>query len=136
MARRSNTLTYIIVAMLFAGGVGYLVFSGLSENSTYFLDVAEARAQDPGSLSNIRLFGTVAGEGIASPESGAGVSFTLEDQHDRAQTLRVDYRGVVPDTFKEGAEVIVEGDMRSDGAFSARVLMTKCPSKYQKENRS
>ena len=48
----------------------------------------------------------------------------------------VDYKGVVPDTFKDGAEVIVEGSVLSDGSFKARVLMTKCPSKYQKENRT
>jgi len=42
----------------------------------------------------------------------------------------------VPDTFKPGAEVIVEGRMEQGGAFNAKTLMTKCPSKYQKENRS
>ena len=48
--------------------------------------------------------------------------------------MNVSYRGAVPDTFKPGAEVIVEGGM-SDRHFAARTLMTKCPSKYQKENR-
>ena len=52
-----------------------------------------------------------------------------------SQTIEVNYSGAVPDTFKAGAEVIVEGGMGPEGQFKAKTLMTKCPSKYQKENR-
>ena len=132
---KSNTWLYAVIALLFLGGVGFLVFQGLQENSTYFLDVAEAKAEDPAKLANARLFGTVAGENIVRPDKGPGVDFILEDQFNKQQTLPVHYTGVVPDTFKAGAEVIVEGGLK-DGVFQAKVLMTKCPSKYQKENRS
>jgi cytochrome c-type biogenesis protein CcmE len=45
----------------------------------------------------------------------------------------VDYSGAVPDTFKPGVEVIVEGGMQPEaGVFKASTLMTKCPSKYEK----
>lgn len=134
--KNTNAALYALIALLFLGGVGWLIFSGLSENSTYFLDVAEARAQDSSKLNNIRLFGTVQPASIREQEEGLGVRFTLQDQHSPEQTMSVDYTGVVPDTFKDGAEVIVEGSVLSDGSFKARVLMTKCPSKYQKENRT
>ena len=74
-------------------------------------------------------------EGISTAEQGGGVSFLLEDKDDTGKTLLVVYRGQVPDTFKAGAEVIVEGGMSPEGRFKAKTLMTKCPSKYQKENR-
>ena len=135
MKQRTNTAVYIVAALLFLGGLGYLIFAGLSENSVYFLNVAEARAASPSELGNVRLFGTVAPTDIARPERGLGVAFSLEDKDDPSLTIRVDYRGAIPDTFKEGAEVIVEGGMRPDGSFAAKSLMTKCPSKYQKENR-
>ena len=67
--------------------------------------------------------------------SGRDVKFRLEDQENKATTLWVEYTGAIPDTFKAGAEVIVEGGLRPDGSFQAKTLMTKCPSKYQKENR-
>ena len=85
-------------------------------------------------LRAARLFGTVAAEGISKPENGPGVNFLLADKDNPDLTMNVSYRGAVPDTFKPGAEVIVEGGM-SDRHFAARTLMTKCPSKYQKENR-
>lgn len=135
MKQKKNTGIYIVAALLFLGGLGYLLFAGLSENSVYFLNVAEAKAADRASLANVRLFGTVAGASIEKPAKGLGVSFRLEDKDDPSLTIPVSYTGVIPDTFKGGAEVIVEGGMTPDGSFAARTLMTKCPSKYQKENR-
>lgn len=135
MARKSNTLVYIMAAVLFLGGVGWLAYAGFSENSIYFLNVSEAKAATPESMRAARLFGTVAPEGIVSAQDGPGVSFALQDKDDPSQTLLVNYRGTVPDNFKAGAEVIVEGRMNADKSFAAKILMTQCPSKYQKENR-
>lgn len=127
---------YAAAVVLFLGGLGWLVYSGLDEGSVYFLNVREALAVPPDKLGQARLFGTVAEGGIDKPASGLGVSFTLMDKDDSSKTLKVEYKGVVPDTFKPGVEVIVEGSMNpSAKAFGASTLMTKCPSKYQKENR-
>ena len=128
MPRKKNTCMYLVAALLFLGGLGYLVFSGLSENTVYFLNVSEARAATADKLQAARLFGTVAPD-------GPGASFLLQDKDDAGLTLPVVYKGAVPDTFKAGAEVIVEGGLQPDGRFMAKTLMTKCPSKYQKENR-
>ena len=135
MARKKNTGIYIAALLLFLGGVGYLAYSGFSENSVYFLNVSEAKAATPDKLVAARLFGTVAEEGIEKHRGAPGVSFRLEDKDNASQTIEVNYSGAVPDTFKAGAEVIVEGGMSPEGRFKAKTLMTKCPSKYQKENR-
>lgn len=127
---------YAAAVVLFLGGLGWLVYSGLDEGSVYFLNVREALAVPPDKLGQARLFGTVAEDGIEKPGNGLGVNFTLIDKDDQSKALKVVYKGAVPDTFKAGVEVIVEGSMnQSAGAFGASTLMTKCPSKYQKENR-
>ena len=113
MPRKKNTCMYLVAALLFLGGLGYLVFSGLSENTVYFLNVSEARAATADKLQAARLFGTVAPDNLLKNVDGPGASFLL----------------------KAGAEVIVEGGLQPDGRFMAKTLMTKCPSKYQKENR-
>ncbi|MGE9984271.1 cytochrome c maturation protein CcmE [Desulfovibrio sp. SGI.169] len=136
MACKKNISVYLIAFCLFLGGVGYLAYSGFSENSVYFLNVSEAKAATPEKLTAARLFGTVASQGIEKHRGGLGVTFSLEDKDNASQTIVVSYSGVVPDTFKPGAEVIVEGGMGSEGRFTAKTLMTKCPSKYQKENRT
>ena len=135
LACKKNTGIYVAALLLFLGGVGYLTYSGFAENSVYFLNVSEARAATPEKLTAARLFGTVAEAGLAPHSAGPGVDFRLVDKDNVHQTIDVTYSGVVPDTFKPGAEVIVEGGMGPEGRFKAKTLMTKCPSKYQKENR-
>ena len=136
MAKKRNTPVYLCALVLFLGGLGYLLYSGLGENTSYFLNVSEALAMPPKELGKARLFGTVAEQGISRPDDAMGVSFMLVDKDQAAKTIRVDFKGAVPDTFKPGVEVIVEGGVNpASGAFAASTLMTKCPSKYQKENR-
>ena len=135
MAKKSGKNVYLVALLLFVGGVGYLAYSGFSENSVYFLNVSEALATPADKLKAARLFGTVAENGLARADSGRDVRFRLEDQKNKATTVWVEYTGAIPDTFKAGAEVIVEGGIGPDGTFRAKTLMTKCPSKYQKENR-
>ncbi len=136
MKKKSNKSVYLAAFFLLAGALGFLIFSGLSSNSVYFLEVSEALAMEPGTLSSARLFGTVDGEGLARMSARPGVKFRLLDSKDKNKGLWVEYKGAVPDTFKPGAEVIVEGALPKDSStFDATVLMTKCPSKYKKENR-
>lgn len=126
---------YIVSFIFFVAAIGYMIFSGISQNSVYFLNVSEAIAQEKTQpLLSARLFGTVAPNTIVRPEDGLGVSFALEDAENKSQTIQVQYKGVVPDTFDVGSEVIIEGSMQNN-VFMAKTLMTKCPSKYQKENR-
>ena len=135
MARKNQKNLYIAALVLFLSAVGYLMYSGLTENSLYFLNVSEALAAPQEKLTAVRLFGTVAERDLTPLEGASGVRFRLEDKDNKVQTIVVRYKGAVPDTFKPGAEVIVEGAMEHGGAFNAKTLMTKCPSKYQKENR-
>ncbi len=50
---------------------------------------------------------------------------------DGQAAIPVEYHGVVPDTFVDGADVVVEGGLRQDGTFVASNLLAKCPSKYE-----
>ena len=137
MVAKKSRGVYVGALLIFLFGVGYLMFTGISENSVYFLNVSEALTMPAEELRAARLFGTVKEEGLNRNDSGQGVTFQLEDKDNATQTLWVEFAGAVPDTFKPGAEVIVEGAFAGDKtAFKAEVLMTKCPSKYQKENRT
>lgn len=134
MAKKSRSV-YILAFLFFVAGIGYMIWSGVSQNSVYFLNVSEALAQEQTQpVLSARLFGTVAKDNIERASDGLGVNFTLEDAANKKLTIQVNYKGVVPDTFDAGSEVIIEGTMK-DNVFTAKTLMTKCPSKYQKENR-
>src|SRR3954467_1131618 len=67
---------------------------------------------------------------------GGGLAFGIRDRNGTDQ-VPVKYAGVVPDPFRDGREVIVDGRLR-DGTFVGErdSLVTKCPSKFTKEKRS
>lgn len=131
--KKNNSLIYALAFICFLGAIGGLCYSGFSDGGTYFLNVGEARSMQPEKLTKARLFGLVSRENLVK-EAGE-LFFHLVDKDYANEVIPVRYKGLIPDTFKAGAEVIVEGSMDSLGQFMAKTLMTKCPSKYQKENR-
>ena len=132
-AKKKNLSIYLLAFALFAGGVGFMMYSSLSENCTYHLNVSEAVTIPSEKLKSARLFGVADGD-IVKPANGLGASFTMHDLENPKDTIYVQYKGALPDTFEKGAEVIVEGRMEGK-VFMAKTLMTKCPSKYEKSNR-
>jgi cytochrome c-type biogenesis protein CcmE len=78
---------------------------------------------------------------VAEPRSGdphgAGMRFRLRDVSGGAAAVPVLYRGSVPDQFKVGREIRLEGQVRN-GVFVGEpgTLVTKCPSKYTADKRS
>jgi cytochrome c-type biogenesis protein CcmE len=67
---------------------------------------------------------------------GDELRFRIRDRDGRA-SVPVSYAGVVPDPFRDGREVIVSGELKQ-GTFVAErdSLMTKCPSKFTKDEQS
>jgi cytochrome c-type biogenesis protein CcmE len=43
----------------------------------------------------------------------------------------VHYQGPLPDTFQEGRDVVIEGQLTSGGTFEASTVLTKCGSRYE-----
>lgn len=134
--KKNGKSLYKVALVFFLAGVGCLLYTGLTRHSVASLNVAEALASSPEQLKAARVSGTVSGEGLERTDDGAGLRFHLKGEDDSRRTLAVRYAGVIPATFKAGSEVIVEGDLGTDGTFEAKTLMTKCPSKYRKHTKS
>ena len=52
------------------------------------------------------------------------------EMHNKGQVVLASYTGIVPDTFKNDSEVVLEGTLGPDG-FQATGMTAKCPSKYE-----
>jgi cytochrome c-type biogenesis protein CcmE len=80
---------------------------------------------------DVLLVGTVVGHVVGDAHAG-GMHFLLKDDHGASVSrTRVVYSGSVPDLFRTGRQIVVEGTLRN-GTFVAKPgsLVTKCPSKY------
>lgn len=102
----------------------------LAASALYYYTVSELLEQ--GSSLNgehVRVEGQAASDSAVQESAGRILKFTIVDG-DGEKGLPVVYQGVVPDSFKPGADVVIEGHLDSDGVFQANTMMAKCPSKY------
>jgi cytochrome c-type biogenesis protein CcmE len=108
--------------------IGYLVYAGIRDTMLYYLTVSELIQQGAQSANQgVRVGGKVIEGSVIWDPKDLRLSFIIRD--DRA-TLPVVYQGVVPDSFKQGRKVIVEG-IYADGVFTASQIMPTCASKYE-----
>lgn len=63
-------------------------------------------------------------------KDGLEMRFTILDMSDSETSLPVIYSGAIPDTFKVGNQVVVEGKYTAGGIFEAEAIIVKCGSKY------
>jgi cytochrome c-type biogenesis protein CcmE len=115
------------VAVVLAGALVYTSFSAATEARQPSELIAGA---SPG--KSYELTGKVTHGSVRRDDEV--LQFRIRDRNGTA-SVPVRYSGAVPDPFREGREVIVKGTM-SDGTFVAEKdsLVTKCPSKFKKEN--
>jgi len=76
-----------------------------------------------------RLQGTVVPGTVQYDDATGATTFQVLDPKDEATTMTVVYTGTVPDTLKDNAQAVAEGQYR-DGEFQATTLFAKCPSKF------
>jgi cytochrome c-type biogenesis protein CcmE len=123
--RRLRLIAALGAAIALAGALVYTSFSASTE-------AAQPSEIRPG--KSYELTGKVAHGSIE--RDGEKLSFRIRDR-DGTHSVPVAYAGVVPDPFREGREVIVEGELKN-GTFVAErdSLVTKCPSKFTKDEQS
>jgi cytochrome c-type biogenesis protein CcmE len=115
----------ILVAVIF------LSIMLLRNSLTYYYTVSEFNSKTSELTGkSIRVGGEVL-PGVVRNVSQMQMTFTIADKTNMNSTIQIVYAsGSVPDTFKEGQDVIVEGKFPGSGAFVATSLIMKCPSKY------
>lgn len=126
---KKKKLKPIIISVVIFAVIGYLIYAGLRDTMTYYLTVSEVLASTT-DMSNepIRVGGVVSPSSVQWDPNTLELSFRLEEED---SVLRVDYQGVVPDSFKPGTEVVLEGLYSGNGHFQATTIMPKCASKYE-----
>jgi cytochrome c-type biogenesis protein CcmE len=126
---RAGQIKIGIAVLVIILGIIYLAFTGFQKSMVYYVTVGELKARGSDLYGEgVRVSGYV--------ESGTIDTDPIKLEHRFVMTadgekLSVLYKGITPDTFKEGAEVVVEGTYNPSGPFVAENLLAKCPSKYE-----
>ena len=125
MARRGNPARLVIALSVAAVLAVFLVYTSIAGSGTPSL----RPSQLAGHAGRVSLMGQVIGT-PAGDAHAAGLRFELRDVKG-STSVPVVYKGSVPDLFRSGRDVVVDGKLRN-GVFVAvpNTLVTKCPSKY------
>ena len=115
-------LTSLVLALAFGG----LLYSTLGESAQYYKHVDEVMVQpDAWYGKPLQVHGFA--KNIGRKRDSLEYRFEM---HNNGHIVRASYTGIVPDTFKNDSEVVLEGTLSPDG-FHATGMTAKCPSKYE-----
>ena len=132
LVMKQKKVRFLVGSLLIVGAIGYLITMGISNTSQYFFTVDELLSQNVSYAgAGLKVKGNVVDGSIKrDPNDYLDVKFLIEENK---SSLKVTYKGVTPDMFADGREVVVEGTLGRDGVFHANTLLTSCPSKYEAE---
>ena len=123
---------FLIGGLFVLGSAGFLMASSIKETGQYYLIPSELAAKvsaDPTFRNaGVKVGARVVPGSIKRDPSGRALTF---DMTDGKQVYPVAYRGIAPDTFTDGVDVVVEGRLSANGTFQATTLLAKCASRYE-----
>jgi cytochrome c-type biogenesis protein CcmE len=127
--RRKRRLpwSFVLAGVAIAAAVIYLVAANTGASAEYYLTISELRHCTSCDARAVRVAGVVAANSVVRNDATQIVHFTITDA---GGSLPVVYGGTVPDIFRPGIQVVVEGHL-VNGVFQADNLLAKCPSKFQ-----
>jgi cytochrome c-type biogenesis protein CcmE len=126
MTRKQRRLTMILSAIAVLGVALGLVLVAMRDNIVFFYSPAEIVAKEVKPGTRLRLGGLVK-EGSVERGADRFVSFTVVDT---LSEVRVRYRGLLPDLFREGQGVVAEGTLEEGGNFSADTVLARHDENY------
>lgn len=127
--------------LVIVGAIGLLLATSMKSSALRAVPVSELCAQDntPASFvgRTVRAVGWVSRDKVRSQpvESPAGTvlvsHFFVVDNEHPGRKMAVSFRDALPDTFRAGSPVQVDGLYKAPGEMEAERVLTKCPSKYE-----
>lgn len=111
-----------------------LMYTTLSEGTEYYKHVDEVMV-DPAAWQGkkLQLHGFVVEKSIERKRNSLDYRFRVESN---GHVVQATYSGIVPDTFKDGSEVVLQGELGPHGfSVAPDGVMAKCPSKYEAQQR-
>lgn len=129
MSNKRVTIFFVFTAVVAI--MAYLIMSGFDDTTVaYYQKVDELQALGVSAEGrSFRVSGKVIEGSVVRADDGLSMTFTIDELGNKMPVI---YHGIIPDTFKEGVGVLLEGKY-ANGRFEASNIMTKCASKYEGE---
>jgi cytochrome c-type biogenesis protein CcmE len=125
MTRKSQRLITLTAGMALLAAATALVLTAFSNNLVFFYSPTELKRMAIAPGAELRIGGLVELKSVK--RDGLHVTFRVTDgKHD----IPVAYSGALPDLFREGQGVVVEGRLEPSGLFAASTVLAKHDERY------
>ncbi|NRA85854.1 MAG: cytochrome c maturation protein CcmE [Rhizobiales bacterium] len=125
MTRKQQRFTFIIIGLTLFGLALGLILTAMEDGVSFFKTPTDILAERPDTNKRLRIGGLVIVGSIS--RNGDLFKFQITDNQ---SNLNVQYKGLVPDLFKEGQGVVLEGYLNLNKMFLADVLLAKHDENY------
>jgi cytochrome c-type biogenesis protein CcmE len=122
---KHQRLAFISLGFLLLAGAVALVLTAFQDNLVFFHSPTDLKTKVISAEQRLRVGGLVE-EGSVKQIADANVRFTVTDL---ANSVQVNFRGILPDLFREGQGIVAEGHFR-DGIFQATEVLAKHDETY------
>ena len=127
---RSKRWRVGLTAVVLTVGLGGLLWVTLAEGTEYYMHVDEVMVEpDAWYGKKLQVHGfVVEGSRLRKPDT---LEYRFQVENNGA-VIDAEYTGLVPDTFQDGSEVVITGQLGAHGfTVDPNGVMAKCPSKYE-----
>jgi cytochrome c-type biogenesis protein CcmE len=124
MKPRHRRIAIAVGVLVIVGAVAALVLNAFQSNLVFFFSPSQIASKEAPIGRTFRLGGLVVAGSVK--RDGVLVNFQVTDT---AQTVPVQFAGILPDLFKEGKGVVAQGQLK-DGVFVAKEVLAKHDENY------
>lgn len=124
---RKRRLIGLLVIIVGVGIASTITFYSLRQNMLFFVSPADITEQNLPLGREFRLGGLVVPGSVARGMDGLAVQFEVTDG---AESVLVNFDGILPDLFREGQGVIARGQLQTHDLFVAREVLAKHDENY------
>ena len=126
---RTRGVLVVGAIVVLLGGLGLVVFNGLTDAATFYYNVDEAvQRQDDLADQRFRMQGNVLEDSIVETDSGVEFVIGFGDVE-----VPVRHAGDTPELFSPEIPVIIEGSFEGD-TFASDEILIRHDSTYEEEN--
>jgi cytochrome c-type biogenesis protein CcmE len=125
-----KTVRVLLSTVIVAGALVLLLFSSATESAAYYKMVDEVMVSPEQWYGKpMQLHGHVVDGSMEWRKGTLDRRFKVKGAE---HVVQASYSGVVPDTFKDGSEVVMKGRLGPNGfEVEPGGIMAKCPSRYE-----
>ena len=127
MTRKRKRLLVVLLGLGLLGVASALVLFAFNDNLVFFMSPSDLATKGAPETRRLRLGGLVEAGSVARRADGRTIDFKVTDG---GEDVPVVFSGVLPDLFREGQGVVVEGVLSKDGVFKADTVLAKHDERY------